>query len=398
MPIIADETVLYHSPDPAGLYCYTPWIDHAFNGRLAASFDIAGPSLKKESGPFSDHGDYGANQLRIYLSDDNGMTWRESGRLPMLHARVFAAGKMLYALGHSGRLLISKSDDNGETWSQPAVLDDHYRWHQSSGGIDRANGKIWLTWEHTPDLEGWNGGDPLLMCADENADLTRAENWRFSETVAFSDVLERIRPPAGKQPHCWLESSLLFQRDKANLFYDPQFRNPLVFLRINGGTFPNCAGLLQGHEADDGTLSLSLPKLPGSDEFLYIPFPGGNMKFQTIWDETSGLYWLIASRPRRGTFLNKESELVPGFIKWFDERRQLELFYSANAFDWVPAGVVAAGETELQSRHYASLTTAGDDMLVLSRSGDANAKDTHDTDMITLHRIRNFRSLVTVSD
>ena len=91
MPIIADETVLYHSPDPAGLYCYTPWIDHAFNGRLAASFDIAGPSLKKESGPFSDHGDYGANQLRIYLSDDNGMTWRESGRRARRRRRAGAA-------------------------------------------------------------------------------------------------------------------------------------------------------------------------------------------------------------------------------------------------------------------------------------------------------------------
>ena len=45
MKLIANETIFYRSPDPAGLYCYTPWIDHGFNGRLVASFDIAGKSL-----------------------------------------------------------------------------------------------------------------------------------------------------------------------------------------------------------------------------------------------------------------------------------------------------------------------------------------------------------------
>ena len=86
-------------------------------------------------------------------------------------------------------------------------------------------------------------------------------------------------------------------------------------------------------------------------------------------------------------------ENMPSFVQWFDERRRLELFYSKNLFDWCSAGVVAQGNTEVESRHYASLLPAGDDLLVLSRSGDADTKNSHETNMITLHRVKNFRSL-----
>jgi len=407
MKFIADEKILYHSPDPQGLYCYTPWIDHAFNGRLVASFDIAGPSLKKESGPFSDHGDFGSNQMRIYISDDNGYSWRETGRLPMLHARVFAAGKALYAFGHSARILIARSDDNGETWSEPVTLDHPLTQYQKdeinsfgngAGGYEKVNGKVWITWERTPDLDGWNGGDPIVMCADENDDLSKVESWRFSNVLKFRDVVNTLPAPTAEKSLCWLESSLLFERDKTNLFYDPEFKHPLVFLRLSSGAFHNCAAMLQGNEAEDGTLSLDLPEHPAGNKFMYVPFPGGNMKFQTIWDEKSQLYWLIATTTRVGTFMNLNSEALSPHIRWNSERRQLGLFYSRNAFDWLLAGIVAGGETESQSRHYASLATAGDDMIVMSRSGDTDAKSTHDTDMITYHRIKDFRSLACAND
>ncbi|NMA45133.1 MAG: hypothetical protein GX945_01075, partial [Lentisphaerae bacterium] len=40
-----------------------------------------------------------------------------------------------------------------------------------------------------------------------------------------------------------------------------------------------------------------------------------------------------------------------------------------------------------------SLLIVDEDMLVLSRSGDLDAKSRHDTNLITLHRIPNFRRL-----
>ena len=77
-----------------------------------------------------------------------------------------------------------------------------------------------------------------------------------------------------------------------------------------------------------------------------------------------------------------------------NERRRLVLHFSKNLVDWCFAGLVAMGETEICSRHYASMTFDDQDLVVLSRSADQDTKSAHDTNMITFHRVQNFRSLV----
>jgi hypothetical protein len=49
---------------------------------------------------------------------------------------------------------------------------------------------------------------------------------------------------------------------------------------------------------------------------------------------------------------------------------------------------------EKASRHYASMVIDGDDLVVLSRSGDKQAKSPHDGNLITFHRVKGFRGLV----
>ena len=385
MHFIADEKIFYKSPDPKNLYCYTPWLDFGFNNRIIASFDLAGSALKNEDGPKSSKGDYGGNQMRIFVSDDNGNTWRETGRLPMLHARVFAAGNALYALGHAGKLLISKSCDNGETWQEPVCLDAEMVWHQSACGYERHDGKIWITMEKVPYLDHWQGGDPVLMCAEENSDLTLKSSWKFSNLLKFEDVVPRYAAmaPGGKTGYAYLESNVVLERDKTSEFYG-KF---LIFLRSNRCQFPDTAHILTGGEREDGTLYLDTV----SDNLFYLPFPGGEMKFQIIYDEPSRLYWLITSQSTYTTFTR--SDALAAEVAHYKERNRLELFYSKNCFDWSHAGVVACGKTYLESRHYASILPVGDDLLVLSRSGDTEAKNCHDTDLITLHKVCNFRDL-----
>ena len=36
----------------------------------------------------------------------------------------------------------------------------------------------------------------------------------------------------------------------------------------------------------------------------------------------------------------------------------------------------------------------GDDLVIVSRSGDEHARNAHDGNLVTFHRVRNFRSLV----
>jgi hypothetical protein len=77
-----------------------------------------------------------------------------------------------------------------------------------------------------------------------------------------------------------------------------------------------------------------------------------------------------------------------------NERRRLQLHFSKNMIDWCFAGLVAAGPVEKASRHYAAMTVDGDDLLILSRSGDERAQTPHDGNLITFHRVRDFRALV----
>ncbi len=384
------EQIIYRSPTPQDLYCYSPWLEDGFDGRILLSFDIAGPGLKSIPGPKSDHGDYGSNQCEIYVSDDGGHTWRHTARLPMLHARVFKAGKYLYILGHSGRLVISRSDDNGETWGDPSVLEAEHHWHQAPCAIDRRHGKIYISMEHRPFADRWAGGDPVLMSASESADLLKASSWTFSNKVEFVKTIPKTPNLFGIAPTCWLESNVVRIYDKDHQFHDPDDRTVFLISRVAGLKFKNYAAILQGKEAADGSLTLDTVKQADGTPLLLVPFPGGFMKFHIIYDEKSRLYWLIASQSSDSM---AKPESIPREQLWFDERRRMELFYSKNLFDWCSAGLVAVGPCAMGSRHYASLLINGDDLLVLSRSGDEHTKDSHDTDLITLHRVKGFRGL-----
>lgn len=395
MKFIASEKVVWRSPDPQNLYGFTPWLADGFNGRIIMSFDISGTGISAEPGPKSDFGDYGSNQCQIFVSDDRGENWRRTARLPLLHARVFKAEQSLWIIGHSGRLLISQSIDNGESWSEPAVLDDEFFWQQAACAMDFCHGRIYLTMEHAPcGKDEWHGGngDPVLMSADLSADLSKRESWRFSNALSFKKDVPHTENLFAYRPDCCLESNVVRIRNRQHRLYDPKERTVLLFCRCGGPIHTaNLAALFKGEEAEDGSLRLDLFRLEDGSPMVFVPFPGGYMKFHIIYDEKSGLYWLIASRAEYSGFLP-----IPGGrndldIAW--ERGKIELFYSRTLFDWCSAGMVAAGNTYTSSRHYASLLIDGDDLLVLSRSGDEKGKNPHDTNLITLHRVKNFRDL-----
>ena len=77
-----------------------------------------------------------------------------------------------------------------------------------------------------------------------------------------------------------------------------------------------------------------------------------------------------------------------------NERHRLALHFSRNCVDWCFAGLVADSGHPGQARNYASMVIDGADLHVLSRSGDARAKNAHDGNLITFHTVKNFRELV----
>ena len=380
---VADEQVIASSPAPDSVFLYTPAIAEGLDGRFVVAVDYGGPGTGILDGPRSDFGDYPAgNQIRVYLSDDKGRTWRETAtRIPMMHEILFKAGDRLYMIGHSGRLLITRSDDNGETWSEPAVLCPEPRWHQSCTAVDVYDGKVTLVYEKwVADGHPWPGVGPVLMRADEQADLTQASNWKFSDLYDPDADMDAARPSGipvvGGKAAGILETNVVRIYNPSHPFYDATGKSVVLLSRASAG-FPDIGVMLRGYEREDGSLAVGRCHLDNGD-VLFVHIPGANLIFHLVYDPKSELYWLLHSQ-------------IDGRM---NARRRLALSYSPDLLHWTFAGLVAVGPTDRSARHYATMIVNGDDLCIVSRSGDEQARNAHDGNIVTFHRVRNFRDLV----
>jgi hypothetical protein len=299
----------------------------------------------------------------------------------MMHEILFKAGDRLYMIGHSGRLLITRSDDNGETWSEPAVLCPEPRWHQSCTAVDVYDGKVTLVYEKwVADGHPWPGVGPVLMRADEQADLTQASNWKFSDLYDPDADMDAARPSGipvvGGKAAGILETNVVRIYNPSHPFYDATGKSVILLSRASAG-FPDIGVMLRGYEREDGSLAVGRCHLDNGD-VLFVHIPGANLKFHLVYDPKSELYWLLHSQ-------------IDGRM---NARRRLALSYSPDLLHWTFAGLVAVGPTDRSARHYATMIVNGDDLCIVSRSGDEQARNAHDGNIVTFHRVRNFRDLV----
>ncbi len=413
---LADRSVqVYESPDPRKVFAYSPGILALPGGRLVATCDLGGPGVKELPGAKARRGtDFGLeNQCLVFLSDNGGKKWRQAATLPMLHARPFLAGGRLFILGHAGDLAVARSDDQGETWTETARLTQGQHWHQAPCNVWLANGKVYLVMERRVRPGGWcDQLAPVLMSAREDSDLLRPESWTFANELSFADAVAGRAPgllgvpflPVGQltpgnpkdvrdmQPPGWLESNVVQFVDPDHYWHDPTGRTFHLLLRAHTGS-TNLACLAKVVEAEDGTLTTSLEKTPAGEEMLYLPCPGGQMKFHVLYDQITRLYWLLSTQAT-GSLTRADRLPDDRFNLPNNERRRLQLHFSKNCWDWCFAGLVAVGEAENASRHYASMDIDDKDLVILSRSGDTRASCAHNGNLITFHRVKNFRDLV----
>jgi hypothetical protein len=370
--------------------------------------DLPGPKGLRGEGPH-------AWQGVIFTSDDRGQTWTRRGLFPFMHARPFVAGRSLYVLGHAGDLAVIRSDDEGETWSEPAFLTEGESWHQSACNVHYVGspqaGRVYLVMEkrarHTHG--GWPVSDlaPVLMRADVSDGLTRCESWTFASELVIGDYVNRVDwlgvPfwPLGPtttdgrrsmSPIGWLETNVVQFSDPEHAWCDPAGRTFHLWMRAHTGS-THLACIAKVVEGEDGSMTTAFETSPAGVPLLYLPCPGGHMRFHILHDRPTGLYWLLSSvstdSMRRPDALPATRYGLPN-----NERHILALHFSRNCVDWLPAGIVTRGETPQQARHYASMCFDGDDLHVLSRSGDHRAHSAHDGNLITFHTVRDFRTLV----
>jgi hypothetical protein len=409
-PLANDFVKVFESPSPTNIFCYTPGLARLESGRLVATLDLGGPGLKKKNEP----------RGRIFTSDDHGRTWTARGSFPFIHARPFVAGQAVYILGHSGDLHVIRSDDGGQTWSPDVKLTEGQRWHQSACNVSYANGCVYLVMErHIGNtIRGWPVGElaPVLLRGKSTADLTKRENWTFASELSFRQTIPKVEtdpainffgvpffpaayptgslpaPHRNSAPLGWLETNVVQIHDPDHYWYDPQGHTFHLWARAHtGGT--GYAAIAKVIENADGTMTTQLETVPSGKKILYVPCPGGQMRFHVLYDEPTKLYWLLSTQATDS--MTRADRLGPDrFNLPNNERHRLQLHFSKNMVDWCFAGLVATGNSPKEARHYASMIVDGDDLQVLSRSGDARAKSAHDGNLITLHTIRNFRKLV----
>jgi len=417
-PFAQDHVVVYESPNPRTVHCYTPGVAILPSGRLIATLDVGGIGASFLPGVVTKGADGKTvvNRGKVFTSDDRGRTWTHRGNFPFAHARPFTAGKSLYILGQAGDLVIFHSDDDGETWSGPFTLTDGEFWHQSACNVHYANGCVYLVMERRAPrpLLGWEVAvlAPVLMRARVDADLTKRKSWTFASELVFEDAIDyraldyfgvpffsadaRLSIPVAwgraMAPIGWLETNVVQFVDPDHVWFDPKGKTFHLWMRAHtGGT--NLAAICKVVENDDGAMTTMLECAPSGKTVAYVPCPGGQMRFHVLYDKESRLYWLLSSQStdsmRRAGRLPVDRFGLPN-----NERHRLQLHFSRNMIDWCFAGIVAIGKTPRQARHYASMVIDGDDLHILSRSGDDRAKSAHDGNLITFHTVRNFRDLV----
>jgi hypothetical protein len=355
-------------------------------------------------------------QGKVFTSDDHGKSWNHRVNFPFMHARPFVSGQSVYVLGQANDLTIIRSDDRGQTWSEPAKLTEGENWHQAPSNVHYANGHIYLVMEKriAHRVTGWAPSEfaPVLMRAKIGDDLTRRENWTFASELAFCDVVcdrdldyfgvpffpvwypncKTLVPGRHICPMGWLETNVVQFTDPDHVWHDPAGRTFHLWMRANT-TMTGYACIAQVKEHADGSMTTSLVKSPSDKKMVFVPCPGGQNKFHVLYDEKTAQYWLVSVQSRDS--MTKPEKLSPlRFNEPANERRWLQLYFSKNMIDWQFAGLVAQGAADNAARHYASMAIDGDDLHILSRSGDVNAKSAHDGNITTFHTIKDFRNLL----
>ena len=409
-PLAQDFVLVAKSPDPSKIPLFSPAIICLPTHRLVASYLQAHLARSQEP------------EFQVMLTSDNGgKTWDRRGTSSALQGRFFTAGKALYYLATGAGLPIQRSTDDGTTWSAPALLTPRAKfWNQTAANVWHSHGKIYLSMEQAMrKMDAWAAAEKavVLLRAPEDADLTRPESWTLSAPLTFADIIpgDRENDPAidffgvpfyrqtyphrspqapGRSfsPMGWAEGNVVQIMNPDDYWYDPAGRTFHIFLRALTG-MTNYAALAKVVENDDGTMTTELETAPSGKKVLFLPFPGGHLRFHVLYDPPTKLYWLLGSQSTDS--MRRADRLPPDRNDLaFGERHRLVLHFSRNMIDWCFAGVVAIGGSPKEARDYACMDFDGEDLVLLCRSGDAAGKNAHDSDLITFHRIANFRSLV----
>ena len=369
-PLAQQYTVVGRTP-ARHLTAMEPGIIVLPSGRLFVSFPFLSHLRQTPRPP-----DYQRPVLNLATSDDRGARWQPAGQLQhLVTGTPFLHQGALYLLGHREDrrdVVITRSTDEGRSWSPLSTLFTGDFWNCPTG-IAFHQGRLYRA------LGGHekNGRETLVIAGDLSRDLLDPAAWRKSNHLAFPGVpkdLVRGGEADSGYSH-WLEPNVVVIRGKLYVLCTVKFTNQAGWLT------PGLAALCAIE--DDGT------KL--DYRFLqYHPTPGGQLKFHILHDERTRLYWRTLNLPLDTT--------VPADERWEKrgnfggDRRTLALSYGTDGLNWLQAGIIATMDHPWNGFQYAAPCVDGEDLVLVARCA-LDAANQHDSNIISFHRVKNFRAL-----
>lgn len=329
------------------------------DGYLLASMDLFGRGTPQ-------------NLTMIFRSDDNGESWYHYTELfPCFWGTLFLHKGEVYMLGTSteyGDLLIGKSYDGGKNWTRPTVIargschKDISGWHKSAVPVVEYDGRIWCG----VDYGGRSLGGYLtcMASADANGDLLDVKSWTITEPLPYNPEWEGAVKGDNRG----------FLEGNAVVIPGVGICDMLRYSTESGEPRFGLAGVLR---ADSKCPEKAL------ELYKFAKFDGNMSKFYVQRDEQTGLYFSIFSR------ITEDG--------WVRMRNLLSLGYSRDIVNWTLACDLidyTDGDPHQVAFQYPSFCFDGDDIIYLSRTAFNGAKNCHDNNYVTFHRIKNFRKLI----
>lgn len=396
-----DYSIVYESENPDFLYPMSPYVTVLKSGRIMVAFDLNGEGLPERIPyGYEEPQNWEHQHVVVAYSDDDGKTWEYGLECPGLFPRVFEDGNKVYLIyrNEDRKLAVAYSKDEGKTWSQDYVIDER-PWHSAPTTIIYKGDYLYMTMETSSDANL----APILMRAKCGTDLTKPENWSFSPELKITDVIpdatttdldytgimEYSREKNGLN---WMEGNVIQMYDEESMWYDANMNSFYILLRSQVYR-SGYAAVMKVTENTDGTMTPSIVKTEAGNNQMFVAMPGGHDKFSVIYDEESELYWL-ASSYSDNSILNRKYVTGDMQGKAWLEREQLALYFSKDAMNWNFAGMIAEGDSARESRSYPHIVASGDDLLVVMRCGTEESSSLHDNNILSFHRIKDFRDLV----
>ncbi|HPN84318.1 MAG TPA: sialidase family protein [Victivallales bacterium] len=391
-----DYSVVAKVPeDTNDFYSFFP--SNAFAGLGDGKFLVASSVIQRPSP--------GTSVVLVLRSLDNGLTWNETARLNFkseVEVALFAKDGRVFMLivseGRDGILMVAASSDDGVTWETPVEVI-----HQTSAKF--AN----IPFEEKKWVKEKDDKDDFWFCAHQTAMLEHEGRLYFSLSRRCQTVCVAVCELASDilSPKSWRisqQAEMPIPKELTRNLFPGRSMRCLEgnVIKVKGSLRVMARAVIDRYGTSNMAAIFDISDDGGEPKLTFgqfYPLPGGQCKFFIIYDEKSRLYWMASNPPAdsQGACDLPERKTPPG-----NDRRFMMLWYACDALNWFPAGCIAMTENLNEAFMYPSIVIDGDDLAILSRtsklyeglrSAERAKKGFHDANLLTFHRVRNFRAL-----